>query len=59
MAFGYKVHHEVLLLCAPHRKDNKAVVSVHPWEISETSPPQGKGQGKYFGALLELSRKME
>lgn len=28
MAFGYKGHQEVLLLCAPHRKDNKAIVPV-------------------------------
>lgn len=32
-------------LCARHMEASEVLVSVHPWEISETSPPQGRGQG--------------
>lgn len=65
VAFDCKARQEELLrcavcVCAPHRKDDEVLVSVHPWEISETSPPHGRKQGKYLVRYLNfLERRRE
>lgn len=62
VAFDGKAHQEEPLPCASAhlRGRTPRPVSVHPWEISETSPPHGREQGKYLVCYLNfLERRSE